>query len=516
MLVRRQSRLGALSLSIVLTASICLLLALGFLGTRGIWEPDEGRYSNVALTMLSTGDWLSPKRSEEVGHWTKPPGTYWLIAASVAAFGSTPWAARLPIALSFLACMLLAGLCARRLSPGTQRATPIIFGTMVTPFVAGQIITTDFPLAAIQALAVWAFVEYRFGAPARRAQWVLLMWGALGIGFMIKGPPALIPLVPVTLLALLCPRHAVHWTWHLAGLAIFCGIATPWYVWVAHQNPGLLSYFLGAEVIDRVASDRFGRNGHWYGWLQIYGPTLALGTLPWTRYLWRWLSSLRAAIGRWRASVQRHAEARQVFLAVWILVPVLVFCLAQSRLPLYILPIFVPIAIVIAAQRARLGRSGFHWGWLGLWVIVLLGTRLAAAHWPTHKNSAAWASAIQARVPGQIREVVFIEDMARYGLHLHLGAEVEKLSVQPRPGSRFNPEFDEALMSEIADLDQESGHVFVAKQARFSEIAQFVQQHGFTAEPYGAPYEERVIFGITPTGAALPPGHAGALSAGGR
>jgi len=71
-----------------LVAAIALVLAFAFLGMRGIWDPDEGRYTNVALVMLDTGDWLSPMRNAETGHWTKPPMTYWLVATSVALFGA--------------------------------------------------------------------------------------------------------------------------------------------------------------------------------------------------------------------------------------------------------------------------------------------------------------------------------------------------------------------------------------------------------------------------------------------
>ena len=81
-----------------LLVALIATLALALLGSRGIWDPDEGRYTNVALNMLDSGDWIDLKRNEHTGHWTKPPLTYWAIAASVSAFGRDPMAARLPMA----------------------------------------------------------------------------------------------------------------------------------------------------------------------------------------------------------------------------------------------------------------------------------------------------------------------------------------------------------------------------------------------------------------------------------
>jgi hypothetical protein len=68
-------------------ALIAIVLAFAFLGSRGLWDPDEGRYTNVAANMVASGDWLVPHRNHDVGHWTKPPLTYWAIAASFSVFG---------------------------------------------------------------------------------------------------------------------------------------------------------------------------------------------------------------------------------------------------------------------------------------------------------------------------------------------------------------------------------------------------------------------------------------------
>ncbi|MFS8064281.1 MAG: ArnT family glycosyltransferase, partial [Luteimonas sp.] len=112
-------------------AALAVVLALLFLGSRGIWDPDEGRYSNVALHMLDSGDWLDPQRSETVNHWTKPPLTYWAIAASVSVFGHNAAAARLPAALSYLLCVWLAWRVARRLAPGSERQAAVLYATML-------------------------------------------------------------------------------------------------------------------------------------------------------------------------------------------------------------------------------------------------------------------------------------------------------------------------------------------------------------------------------------------------
>src|SRR5690606_1937550 len=99
----------------------------------------------------------------EAGHWTKPPLTYWAIAASVGGFGYSPWAARLPAALSYLACVFLVGRLARRLAPQREPFARLAFATMALPLAAATLITTDFLLAATLALAMWAYVEARFG-----------------------------------------------------------------------------------------------------------------------------------------------------------------------------------------------------------------------------------------------------------------------------------------------------------------------------------------------------------------
>jgi 4-amino-4-deoxy-L-arabinose transferase-like glycosyltransferase len=478
-----------------LIAVLALVVALGFLGTRGIWDPDEGRYTNVALNMLDSGDWLNPRRSDEVAHWTKPPLTYWTIAASVAVFGQNAWAARLPSALAYLLCVWLAWRVARRLVPGSEHIAAVIYATMPFTVGAAQMITTDYVLSACTGVAMWAFVEARFGDSAYPRRWTALMWSAFALAFLTKGPPALIHLVAALVFDQLMPAGRRNRVLQWSGVVLFVVLALPWYAAVIANHPGLFRYFVGDEVVNRVATNEFGRNGEWYGWLQVYAPTLLLGTLPWTPALWRWTRALPAQVHAWRERSMREADAPALLLALWFLLPLLVFCMARSRLPLYILPLFLPLAVLIARQRVQEGRE-FKVRWLVAWVLVLLALKFAASLWPTHKDASEWARAIQARAHEPVHEVLFVEDMARYGLHLHLDAKIEKLSLEPQPEPPFNPVYDETLAQELAK--HEPGAVWICKQGLWPQLQQRFAAQGYRAQALGTPYQRRVIFTVTP------------------
>ena len=118
--------------------------------------------------------------------------------------------------------------------------------------------------------------------------------------------------------------------------------------------------------------------------------------------------------------------------------------------------------------------------------------------WPTHKNAADWADAIRARAVEPVRIVLFVEDMARYGLHLHLGpgTQIEKIALDASPQARFNPSFDEPLAQELAE--GEPGAIWICKQERWPDVQRRIAAMGYRAIPLGTPYQGRVMFRVTP------------------
>lgn len=480
---------------LIVVACVALIVGFSLLGSRGIWDPDEGRYTNVALNMLDSGDWIEPQRNDDVGHWTKPPLTYWAIAASVELFGRNPWAVRLPAVLAYLLSVALTWRLARRLAPGAEPVAALVFSTMLLPALASQLITTDFVLTAFEGLALAAYVEARFDPTGPRLRWWLVMWAAFGFAFLTKGPPALLPLVAILIFDWLAPFGSPDRVRRFGAAIAFLVVAVPWYAAVSIRNPGLLQYFLGAEVVGRVASDQFGRNGEWYGWAVVYVPTLLVGALPWTATMLRWMRTMPAKAQRWRTRSARHADAEELLLTLWVLVPLVVFCISRSRLPLYTLPLFVPLALLIARQRQSEQRSFPPLRWVVVAVAGLTGLRIAMILWPTPQNAAEWAAEIQKRSTDPVTEVVFINDMARYGLKLHLGAEVERVSVASVTEAGFNPLFDDTLADELAEA--EPGVVYVTQAKHWPALERSIHTLGYQPVLLGEPYRNRIFFAIT-------------------
>ncbi len=401
-----------------------LLLACAFQGSRGLWDPDEGRYTAVALQMLDSGDWLHPRLHPEHPHYTKPPLTYWAIAAALRLFGHSEWAVRAPYALAYLLTSLLVWWMARRLGQARPELAAAAYATAVLPFVAANTVSTDCLLTLWETLAMAGFIGSGLlqGEPPAKGM-LRLMWLGFGLAFLTKGPPGLLPLLAILAygLARSTPLRLrpLFDPW---GLLLFAASGLSWYLLVVMQTPGLLDYFLRQEVVARVASNAHHRHGEWYGGLLVYLPTLLLGTLPW---------GLLAAWRRYRGGAAAPAPAAG-FLRTWLLLPLAVFFLARSRLPFYLLPLFVPIALLLAPSLAGLAAAR-RWQWLGwLWVLLLVGLKGGLAQLPSRQDGRALAAEIRAGFHRPYAEILFVDTNARYSLAFYLGRSVEHAHLAPR------------------------------------------------------------------------------------
>src|ERR1700677_2794361 len=151
-----------------LLALFLMALLLFQLGGRGLNEPDEGRYANIAQENLETDHpWWDPQLSD-VGHYDKPPLIYWVTALGFSLFGVNEWAARLPSL--FGALLTLGGLgwaAARLYGPRVAWLTVLVAGTTLQIWALARFLSPDMFLTGWCTLAIAAWVETR----RRRGAW---------------------------------------------------------------------------------------------------------------------------------------------------------------------------------------------------------------------------------------------------------------------------------------------------------------------------------------------------------
>ena len=359
-----------------------LLLGFAFQGSRGLWGPDEGRYVDAALQMMDSGNYMVPAYSPAELNFSKPPLTYWVIAGSMQLFGRNTWAARLPYALAYLATLLVLFAMGRKACPDKPWLAPLVYATSIFTFLTANIISTDVLLTLAESLAVLGFMMFAWpdDSASRTRRGRLLMWLGFGVAFLAKGPPGLLPLLAIIAFTALCDGwRAVGRLFAPMGLLTFLVIGFTWYALAIFRYPGLLHYFIHDEVYGRIFTKMYVRHSDSFGWILVYAPVLICGTLPW------WGGAARAAKSAaspssWRA--WRATRSIQLFLLLWFVVPLVVFCLAKSRLPLYLLPLFLPLALLVASSTAprfnlALRRNALL---LAAWVAVLLAIKALPAH----------------------------------------------------------------------------------------------------------------------------------------
>jgi len=487
---------------------LLVALAFAFQGTRGLWEPDEGRYTSTGINMLESGNWLLPTVDGEHPHLTKPPVTYWALAASFGLLGMNEWAARLPAALAFIGTgLLLLGL-GRRLCPVRPWLPAVIYALSLAPYIGANVVSTDTLLTFFETAAMFAFVEAWHRNAALERRWIRAMWVLWGLAFMTKGPPGLIPLLAVVLLLAWQDRASLRRLLDPVGLAAFAVVAFTWFGILIAQEPDRLGYFLGYEVYDRIFTAKQDRNSGWYDWIEVYGPMFVVGALPW------WVLALVAAGGpraAWAAFRVRlrNRDRAWLLLAAWFFLPLTVFILARSRLQLYVLPLFVPLSLM-------LGRALGRWGWLTTrrlaWIaattaVALVAFKGAIAHWPGDRDARQMARSIAQVVDTHgIEEIAFVGMRAFYGLSLYLDIHVEgvEFGEQTYPLSRHVAADD--LCTELAERES---NVYALKESRIGKfLSEVARCEGARPERIGdftGDGNRIVLFRVAPLPVA-PPG----------
>ncbi len=331
---------------------ICGATFFAGLGRPAIGDSDEAFYAEAGREMVGSGDWITPYYNFET-RFQKPILFYWVVSTGYLVAGVNEAAARGGSALAGLGLALLTAACGRRwYDERTGRLAGLVVATAFGYFSIGRLALPDLPLAFWITLTTWAAIVGLCDKPAHPDRWLMLAGAAVGLGFLTKGPVAIV--VPALVVGPICWLERRHVRLPVRGIAgaviIAAAIAAPWFVAMGqiHGRAYIEGFFVG-DNLERFATSRF--NDPRPPW--FYLPIVAGGLLPWTPLMLCGAAPLAA----W-ATRRARAPAVTVRLVVWAALPLLFFTASIGKQPRYILPILPPLALLLARTLERRLASG--------------------------------------------------------------------------------------------------------------------------------------------------------------
>jgi 4-amino-4-deoxy-L-arabinose transferase len=232
------------------------------------------------------------------------------------------------------------------------------------------------------------------------------------------------------------------------GLVMFFVIGFWWYALIAIERPEMLGYFIGEEIVARNLTGSAQRNPQWYAPITVYLPTLLLGAAPWLYFaLARRGSGFSRSTREVWSRIPRDLEGLATFW--WFVVPLLVFCLSRSRLPLYMLQVLPPLGLWTASSIHR-GKTTDR-TILAVAVSTMLAFSIAkgvSARVPVSADAGRLYAKVT-EVGGRGTSIKLVENRESYGLEFYSRGRLTRVSIGSRP-----PWADDTLAGVVEDIAQ--------------------------------------------------------------
>ena len=338
------------------TDTLCILAILAFstifflnLGSGPLWAADEQTYSQWAYHMVKSGDYVTPYAFGGLAVWIgKPPLYMWLMSLFYQVFGVTNFVTRLwsPIfgALTLVSVFFLGK---KLYNAYVGFVSALVLGTFTTFYLFARHAMTDVTFVFFIVASFYFFVLSEKTEKINR--YVVLSGLFFGLALLTKQVEALlIPLIVFSYLVvtrrsirfLFTRRFTVFW-------AIGLLVLSSWLIYMFLSfGSDFWQWFVVYCGFMRTVSPL---EGHVGGYL-FYFSYLASN-----ERLWAILLLFAAGLCAFNVVVKR-LKADALILA-WMLIVLVVFTFAQTKLSWYILPALPAFAIAISSLLYQMSKK---------------------------------------------------------------------------------------------------------------------------------------------------------------
>ena len=331
------------------------------LGSYGLMNPDEGRYSEIPREMIESGDYLT-LHLNYVYYFEKPPLHYWLTAASLLIFGQNEFASRFIPALMGLLTIFMTWLTARKFEgEDTANFAAIILGTSALFFAISRINIIDMTLSFFLTLSLFSFYIFY---QENKKRWLYIFYAALALATLAKGLIGVVLPAGVIFCFMVFKRD-----WSILkrlflspAILVFFLLCVPPFYLVCKKNPDFFYFFFIQEHFLRYATKMHDR----YAPFWFFVPVIIGGFFP-------WLGGLFISFKNYFSKKDNN-----IYLVLWVLVITAFFSASSSKLVPYIIPVFPALAILIAKNLIDLKEKRspksikFCLGFLTFFTVVLV------------------------------------------------------------------------------------------------------------------------------------------------
>lgn len=349
-------------------------------GARPLFVPDEGRYAEIAREMLASGDFITPTLNG-VYYFEKPILFYWLGAAAFKLGGIHIASIRAVNAfLGLFGCLLTYVVTRVCYGRTTGLYAALILGTSLLYFIMSEMVSLDLPVTVLISASVYLLIlSMQFTGAQARFTCFCLSALASGLAVLTKGLIGIVfPFaIFIPWLIMAGQRREITIKRLLVYVSIVALVIAPWHILVQLRHPSFFHFYVIEQHFLRYTDLNI---GHYQpAWFFI--PCLLIGFIPWSAFLPQAL---------FFAYQQRQQPAKKLKLALlflwWAGFVLTFFSFSKSKLIPYILPLFPPLAVLMACYltKGEPHRRGIRIGYM---VLTVFAVGLVAASYLFLRNS---------------------------------------------------------------------------------------------------------------------------------